>query len=137
MTITDDARVNQLGSGRTFIYFRHTRQGIVPFASRELSPQGVSKRQLPITDPAYGPAQIFVRNLINLAKANGYGGRGGKLPTSAAMEPFVMPAAELAGVTAVFLAKTPVYSTRILVTVAKHDPHEGGCDASCAGHFDN
>ena|SRR5688572_2489374 len=118
MTITDDARTSQLGAGRTFIYFRHTRQGIVPFASRELSPQGVSKRQLPATDPAYGPAQTFVRNLLNLAKANGYGGRGGKVPTAVAMEPFVGPAAELAGVTAVYLAKTPVHSTRILVTVA-------------------
>lgn len=115
----DRARCGQLADGRVFIYIRHTRHGVKLFASRELSPIGVSKRLIDRGDPAAEPARRMIDTMLRLAKANGLGGRDGLIPNADRLRRFVDEAAKTVGVSAAFLPRTAVYSARILVTVGE------------------
>jgi hypothetical protein len=117
-TNTDIARTAQLGKQSVFIYINQQRQGVRLFASRELSPTGVNKRLITSSDAAAAPVLTMIDVLLRMAREAGMGGRGGSVPTAAAMAAFVPEAARRAGVKeATFLPRTPCYTARILVTL--------------------
>jgi ribosomal protein L17 len=109
-----EARTSQLAKDRFFIYLSQKPRSVRLFASRELSPTGVSKRLIEATDPAAPVVRRMMSQLVASAK-----GGAAKVETIAAVVPEV---AQRVGVEAVFLPRTPCYTPRILVTLPEVSP---------------
>ena|SRR6266704_3058199 len=113
----DNARTSQLGKERLFIYLTQQRHGVKLFASRELSPSGVSKRLLQAGAPGAFLAQRMIAELLRLAR-DAAGGPAMTTPTPDLFAPLVDEAARRAGAAnATFLRRSTCYSARILVTL--------------------